>query len=185
MTGYTVAQYDRFFQTNYDVLEKEACRYNTEGDLLHDVYMKVRQKVTGITITYKMMDYFKKALKNGYLNSIRYKKTFVEIAEGHVNDDFTNNQEYYNQIELYKKFIISFVQQRYNEKQQHVYFSYYIIHSGDSFQQIAKRTGYSLATCKKIAGVINLDIRKNFDGWVKTEIIKESRKWKSKNILFQ
>ncbi|GHM98862.1 hypothetical protein WSM22_03520 [Cytophagales bacterium WSM2-2] len=175
MTGLTIGQFDHFYATNYTFLKREVNKY-ADDDLLHDVYISLRMKITGITITSNVMGYFLRSLKNSFINSLNKQPVLVDIEQvTHYEDDFSNNQEYYNQLDNYSRYLFRFVEQRYNEKQQHVYKSYYLTEKA-TYKEIAERTGYSYSTVEQYVQKINRDIKSNFNIWLKKEQIKEQKR---------
>ncbi len=177
MTGLTIAQFDCFYSSNYSYLEKEVCKYS-DSDLLHDVYLNLRQRITGVTITSNVMGYFLRSLKNHFINEKKKNPTTVnidEVDQSDIEEDFTNNQEYYNQLDNYTRYLFRFVESRYNDKHQHVYKSYYLTEKA-TYKDISERTGFSYSTVEQYVQKINRDIKKNFNGWLKKEQLRERRR---------
>jgi len=183
--------YDRWFEENYEILQEYCHRFRISEDILNDVYINVKDRITrsGFTESY-YTTYVKRSIRNLQINEAKKLngKYYIEFD----NEDYSvtvenqlqfqqetddDTKQYREEVMFLSKKIFEYLmyEKRVSEESLWVFRCYYLMSGRMTYKKLNVMTGINKNTCTKIIKEIKTDIRTNFLTWLKNDEIRNSR----------
>jgi RNA polymerase sigma factor (sigma-70 family) len=185
MTGITepqhITEFKRFFTKNYNKLSQEAISIfkhdDYSQDFLHDSFLKVYNNFcqkTGFTGSYHafvwrsvhnemLMEYNRRKQRTyiDYDNELNHPVIEKELQT--IDKHEQNQQQLFNALEFLCNQLFLFIDTRHSPVKSAIFKHYFLgDHKRSTYQQLAKRTGYSTFYISTTIKTIKEDLRKNF-----------------------
>jgi len=179
-----IKRFNKWFGSNYWLLQKYCKRYRIEEDILNTVYINIHDRIerSGYTESY-FMTYVKRSIHNlrineGKKNNGKYwidydnadYSTTVEAKLQEIKETDIDTQQYREDIIYFSKKMFKFINERkYSSEWQFVFRCYYLMQGRMTYAKLTAMTGYNKNLCTKVIQTIKKDIRENFLQWLKND----------------
>ncbi len=184
-----VKEFDNFFVTNYTYLlgfTKSIDVRNDYENLLHDVYIKLRNRITlsGYSGT-TYLNFTRVTIMNTYKTLYRDKKRTIEYGSNDHSDEIENQlqqeydyQEQHNTNDMRMSYIntsiYEYVDRYFTPKENAIFKTYYCLkHKRLNYKQLSKATGYSITSVSNTINRMKKNIRENLKTYILTGMNNE------------
>lgn len=184
MTTYQedVIKFDNWITDNYDSLINYCKQYEIDEDILPQVYIKIRERISLMGFRdnfYKT--YMLRAIVNTQINELKKKKNKYYFEIDNIDYKYAienkmyenemselSSKNYQEEIMILSKKLFQYIKyKQYNDEWQFIFRTYFLNKKKYTYDKLYKITGVNKNKCTTIIQTIKKDLKNNFIEWLK------------------